>query len=707
VKHILKLLKKLTIPVLFLIIMLFLQALCDLSLPEYTANIINVGIQQGGIENIAPIVLTEKTYENILMVTEEDQVIENAYSKISKSNLSKEEYKEYQKQYPLLKNEDLYILKDLEKDRINDLENVITEPFIIASNLDEIKEVESSSINAMQELDESFIKQYAINSIKAEYTNIGINLNKIQMNYILNNGLIMIGIAAIGMIIAISIGFVASRAAGKFSYMLREKVIRKIMSFSSKEFKEFSIASLITRSTNDIQQIQQLFMMFIRVVIFAPILGIGALLKIWGSEMSWVIALGIALLIVLIATLFTFVLPKFKLVQSLVDKLNLITREVLTGMPVIRAFATEKHEEKRLDKANLDLSETHLHINRIMSIMSPSINLIMNCLSILIIWIGAKQVDLGTMQVGTLLAFIVYTMQVISSFLMLSMVSIVLPRAWISVKRVAEILNTESSIVDSKNPIKFDNSIKGEIEFKDVYFKYPDAEEYILENLNFKIKKGTTTAFIGSTGSGKSTLINLIPRFFDVTKGEILVDGKNIKDVKIKDLREKIGYVPQTGILFTGSIESNLKFGNDNLADKQIKKAARIAQAESFINSKDKKYKSSISQGGTNVSGGQKQRLSIARAVAINPEFYIFDDSFSALDFKTDVNLRKALANETKDSTILIVAQRISTIMNADQIIVLDEGKVVGIGKHKDLLKKCKVYKEIALSQLREEELNA
>lgn len=554
--------------------------------------------------------------------------------------------------------------------------------------------------------EEAMLKQITIESIKLEYEKIGMNLDDIQMNYILRNGLIMIGIALLIMIVAISIGFLASKTAAKFAYLLRNKVVEKIMSFSNKEFDEFSTASLITRSTNDIQQIQMLFVMVLRIVVYSPILGIGALLKVMGNSMNWVLALAIGLILTIVIILFIFAMPKFKLIQKLVDKLNLVSREILTGIPVIRAFSTEIHEEQRFDKSNQELAKTNLFCNRIMGIMMPTMMFIMNGVAILIVWVGAKQVDLGTLQVGTLMAFITYTMQVIMSFLMLSMVSIILPRAWISVKRIGEVLAKESSIIEIENPEEFNSEKKGIVEFKDVYFRYPDAEEDVLEDINFTAKPGTTTAFIGSTGSGKSTLINLIPRFFDVTGGKILVSGIDIRKVNIHDLREKIGYVPQKGNLFSGTIKSNIFFGAEDKSEENLMKSANIAQATEFILQKEEQFDSEISQGGTNVSGGQRQRLSIARALATHPDIYIFDDSFSALDYKTDVNLRKSLSEEKKNATIFIVAQRISTIMHADQIIVLDKGNIVGKGTHKELLKNCDVYKEIALSQLKEDELN-
>ena len=558
---------------------------------------------------------------------------------------------------------------------------------------------------SLKSMDSMMLDQYAISSVKAIYNEIGMDMDKYQISYIMNKGLIMLGIAGAGMVIAIIVGFLVAKLAAKIGYVLREKVVRKIMSFSSKEFKEFGASSLITRSTNDIEQIKMFFIMLLRIVVFAPIMGIGAFIKVSDNPLNWIIGIALIVIFVLIGILFGFAMPKFKSMQKLIDKMNLVSREIITGMPVIRTFGTEKHEEERFDKANIKLTKTNLFVNRLMGIMMPSMMLVMNIISILIVWYGAKQIDIGSLQVGTLLAFISYTMQIIMSFLMISLVSVMMPRALVSLKRIREILKKEVSIVEPENPVAFKEEAKGTIEFKDVSFKYPDADEAMLKNISFKATPGTTTAFIGSTGSGKSTLINLIPRFFDATSGEIYVDGINIKDASVMELRNRIGYVPQKGMLFSGTIKSNLMFGNDNLTEEDMIKVAKVSQSLEFIDAKKDKFESEISQGGTNVSGGQKQRLSIARAIAKNPEIYIFDDSFSALDFKTDAALRKALFKHAKDATILIVAQRISTIMNADNIIVLNAGEIVGSGSHKELLKTCKIYKEIALSQLKEEEL--
>ena len=723
------------IPIIAVIILLAAQAFCDLELPSYTSDIINNGIQQGGIESGIPEVLTTTEYNAILRISEEDPAILASYDLYIADNLSKDELTKLEEKYPLIKDEDLYLLKDLSEEERKIVSKHIQMPLIITMMLEsnneslksliqvELPEDETmldfvmvlddntftmiiDSINqALKTLDSSILEQYAISSTNTIYNQVGIDMNDYQINYIIKKGTIMLSIAAIGMIIAIIVGFLIAKLAAKIGYVLRSKVVRKIMSFSSGEFKEFGASSLITRSTNDIEQIKMFFIMLLRIVVFAPIMGIGAFIKVSDNPLNWIIGLGLILIFVLIGLLFGFAMPKFKRMQKLIDKMNLVSREIITGMPVIRTFGTEKYEEERFDKANIKLTKTNLFVNRLMGIMMPSMMLVMNIISILIIWYGAKEIDFGTLQVGTLLAFISYTMQIIMSFLMISLVSVMMPRALVSLKRIKEILKKEVSITEPTNPVPFKDNLKGVIEFKNVSFKYPDADEAMLKNISFKATPGTTTAFIGSTGSGKSTLINLIPRFFDATNGEIYVDGINIKDASVIELRNKIGYVPQKGMLFSGTIASNLKLGNDCLTEKEMIEAAKVSQAMEFIDSKKDKFNSEISQGGSNVSGGQKQRLSIARAIAKNPEIYIFDDSFSALDFKTDAALRKALFKHAKDATILIVAQRISTIMNADNIIVLNEGEIVGSGTHKELLKTCDIYKEIALSQLKEEEL--
>ena len=745
-KHVFKILKKYTLQIVIVLVLLFMQAMFDLKLPDYTSKIVNVGIQQGGIENATPEVMMESDYNKILVFMSDDDktIINDNYKLISKSNLDESEYKKYLKKYPEIKNQNLYVLKNnVDTDTIDELNKIVSLPIMLVANIssedfnindlatsqeekqalqnlpenmdiftiissmpqDKKDEMLSGIKEKFKNMEQSLIEQTSIAYTKEQYKKIGIDVEQTQINYIISSGIQMLGIALLVTLIAIIATFLVSRIAANFSRDLRSNVVNKVMTYSNTEFEAFSTSSLITRSTNDIQQVQILIVMLLRIVFYAPIMGIGAFTKVSGNEMAWVIGLAVLSILSLVIILFVIALPKFQVVQKMIDKLNLVSREILTGLPVIRAFATEKYEEKRFDKANKDLTKVNLFVNRLMTVMMPTMMFIMNGVSILIIWVGASKIDVGTIQVGDLLAFITYTMQIIMSFLMISMVSIMVPRAFISVKRIGEIFDKDSSIKEVDESIPFDKNKKGTVEFKDVYFRYPDAQEDVLQNISFKAEKGTTTAFIGSTGSGKSTLINLIPRFFDVTGGKILIDGVNIKDVTLHDLRDKIGYVPQKGMLFSGTIESNIGFGVNKLSEEQKEKAARISQSLEFIESKEKGYKSEISQGGTNVSGGQRQRLAIARAIATNPEIYIFDDSFSALDYKTDAKLRKALAKETKDSTIFIVAQRISTVLNADQIIVLDKGQVVGIGKHKELLKKCKIYKEIALSQLSKEEL--
>ena len=561
---------------------------------------------------------------------------------------------------------------------------------------------------AIQAYADLALPDYITRIVNNGITEAIVDPNNYQSQYIWIEGLKMLTVAAVSMACGITVMFLSSRVGAKLGKALREKIFKKILGFSISEFKEFSTASLITRSTNDIQQIQNVVSMMFRVIVYAPIIGIGGLFKVIAlkqNPMAWIIgvALGAVLLIVLL--LFVVAMPKFKKMQELVDKLNLVSREMLTGIPVIRAFNTEKKEEARFEKANKNLMRNFMFVNNAMNLMMPFLMLVMNLVSLLIIWVGAKNVDISAIQVGDIMAFIQYTMQIVMAFLMISMLSIMLPRASVSAKRINEVLEKENSIKDPENPKHFDESKKGIVEFKNVTFQYPDADEPLLCDINFTAEPGKTTAIIGSTGSGKSTVVNLIPRFYDVTKGEILIDGVNIKDVTQKELRSVIGFVPQKGVLFSGTIESNIKYSNENMLDDQMKLAAEIAQATEFIDTKNDKYKSEIAQGGSNVSGGQKQRLSIARAVAKDPEIFVFDDSFSALDYKTDAKLREALAEKTQNKTVIIVAQRINTVLNADQIIVLDDGKIAGKGTHKELMQNCEVYKQIALSQLSAEEL--
>ena len=720
-----KYLKNSIFSILLIVILLVMQAVCDLSLPDYTSKIVNVGIQQSGIENATYSALTSSTMDKLLLFISDDdkEFILNNYTLLSKDSLSKKDYEKYLKKYPLLDKSDIYILNNTGKKNKNKISDIFMDPTYLLATLSS-KEGAEKTFEMLSSLDkngrEKFVKEMKIDEIpdsiisgtvptviKAEYKMIGINTDSIQTRYILISGAKMLGIALFSMITTIIVGLVGARLSAKLGKKIREEVFEKVVSFSKTEIKGFGTASLITRTTNDVQQIQMVLVMLLRVVFYAPIIGVGGVIKSLNanSSMAWIIAVGVMAILTLVITLFGIVMPKFKIFQTLVDKLNLVTREILTGLPVIRAFSNEKHEEKRFDKANKDLTKNSLFVSRVMALMMPMMTLIMNGICILIIWKGAYAVDVGKMQVGDMMAFIQYTMQIIMAFLMISMISIMLPRASVSAKRILEILNTNNVINDPESSKEFDKDKKGYVEFKNVCFRYPDASEDVISDINFTAMPGTTTAFIGSTGSGKSTLINLIPRFYDVTEGAIYVDGVDIRDVKQKDLRAKIGYVPQKGLLFTGDIASNIKYGRENISDKDMVESANIAQASEFINNFEEKYHYPIAQGGTNVSGGQKQRLSIARAIAIKPDIYIFDDSFSALDFKTDARLRQELKKVTQKSTVFIVAQRISTIMNADQIIVLNEGKVVGKGTHDELMKKCDVYKEIALSQLSKEEL--
>lgn len=744
---VLKYLKKTWMSVIVIIILLCVQAAADLELPNYTSKIVNIGIQQGGIENLSPEAIRRTEMDKLLMFTNDDDKILSNYTLVSKDSTSKEIYDDYLKRYPVLENEDVYVVNKLNKEEKENLDNMIKKPLVESylieneeisnkikeqiltntpneqkaifenmaltdilrtmpeENFDKVVETLSSEIDKMQG---TIRDQSAIASIKEEYKLLGIDVNKIQSNYILLAGLQMLGIAFISMASAVIIMLLSSRVAARLGNTLRDKVFKKVLSFSTKEFNEFSTASLITRSTNDIQQIQMLISMLFRVVVYAPIIGIGGFIRVLANSntsMAWIIGLAILCILGIVGTLFLFTMPKFKKLQDLMDKLNLVSREILTGLPVIRAFNTEKKEEKRFDIANKELMKANVFVNRSMSMMMPLLMFIMNSIMLLIVWVGGHNIDSGIMQVGDMMAFIQYTMQIVMSFLMISMISIMLPRAGVSARRINEVIDTEPSIKDKKDTVPFDDNKKGLVEFKDVSFRYPDADTEILEDITFTAEPGKTTAIIGSTGSGKSTVVNLIPRFYDVTGGELLIDGINIKNVSQKELRKKIGFVPQKGILFTGTIESNIKYGNPDMSDEDMIKAAKIAQATEFIESKPKKYDEEISQGGTNVSGGQRQRLSIARAIAPDPEILVFDDSFSALDLKTDSKLRAALKEETKNKTVIIVAQRISTILDADKIIVLEEGKIVGIGNHDELMKTCDIYKQIALSQLSKEEL--
>lgn len=720
-KHILGILKKYSVGIILVFILTLIRANCDLTLPEYTSDIINVGIQQQGVESSVPNIIAEDTLDNIVAIADNKEIYDY-YELVKKGN------KKYIDEYPILEKENIYLKKDLTEEEQSKLEEQLLIPeifYYMLLSTDDVKNgtikltpetlsyylnsEENNQIKVMYEqiesADNELLNQYGINFVINEYENIGVDLQELQMSYLISAGIKMLALALFIMLLIICTAYLSGTIGSKFAYDLREKVVKKIMSFSNQEFNEFSTASLITRTTNDITQVQMIVTMCMRMVLFAPIIGIGAMIKVANIDMVWIIGAAIGAILILIIILLIFAMPKFKIIQKLIDRINLIVRETLNGIPVIRAFANEEFERKKFNKANTDLMKVNLFTQRLMAAMSPFMTIIMNGTVVLIYWIGASRVDAGTLQVGTLTALITYTMHIIMSFLIISMMSIMLPRALIAITRIKEILNKEESIKEISNPKELDPSKKGLVEFNNVSFKYPDGDNLVLDNLTFKVMPGTTTAIIGSTGSGKSTIVNLIPRFFDVNEGEILVNGVNIKEASLEELRSKIGVVPQKGLLFSGTISSNIKFSDPSMSDAKMKKAAEIACAKEFIEKKEEKYDSSIAQGGTNVSGGQRQRLAIARAVAKDPDVYIFDDSFSALDYKTDAKVRKNLNEECKEATKIIVAQRVATVMNADQIIVLDEGKIVGIGTHKELYKKCPIYKSIALSQLKEEEL--
>lgn len=705
-KHILNILKKSIMPIILIIVFLAVQAILDLSLPSYTSDIVNNGIVNYGIVNSYPDVIRESEYNKIkeYLTPSERDIVSDSYYLIEKGNNN------YIEDYKILKNENIYILSDkIDSQSLNTvMKKAIAAKYLVENknfSTEDLKKYMDSDNNL--NVDESLINQVVLNYIKEEYKSVGLDVDSMQLNYVLSSGLRMLGVVLLIVLCAVVINFLSSRVAAKFGKELRNKVVSKVMSYSDRELKEFSIASLITRSTNDIQNVTNVLTMLFRSVVFAPIMGIGAFIKVYNmsGNMSWILALGIGAVVFIIVFLLLVVIPKTKILQTLIDKVNLVAREILTGLPVIRTFNTEKYEDNRFNDANTALTKTNLFVDKTMSMMMPTMTLILNMLCVFIIGFGSYKVNDGLIGVGDLLALIQYSMHVIFSFLMVAMLSISLPRTIVSLGRIGEILDKESTIKDKKKTKKFPKDKKGYIEFKNVSFKYFDSEEDTLSNINFTAKPGEVTAIIGSTGSGKSTLINLIPRLYDVTEGSILIDGVDIRDVEQKELRKKIGLVPQKGVLFSGTIESNIKFGEDDMDFKKVEKASKIASAQNFIMEKEDNYKSPISQGGKNVSGGQKQRLAIARAVAKDPEIYIFDDSFSALDYKTDSQVRKELSKATKDATMIIVTQRVSTVLNANQIIVLDEGKMVGQGTHKELLKNCEIYREIASSQLGKEEM--
>jgi len=727
------------------VLLLFVQAMADLSLPDYMAKIVNNGIQQGGVESVVPQAVRESEMNKLTLFMSEAEKAQTlaAYTLV---NQDAPDYDQYVDDYPILAAEPVYVLNNISADETNALKPIIGKAFTAVSGIEQAiadpekaaamgqasgfdlsnlpagtdpfamlsllpQAIRTQMLTQMNErfdsMGESMIEQAAVSAVKAEYTALGMDTSSLQINYIIRVGGIMLVIALISGASTVTVGFLASRAAAGMARNLRRDVFRKVASFSNSEFDRFSVSSLITRSTNDVTQLQMLVVILMRMMIYAPILAIGGIIKAISTDsaMWWTIGLAVVALLSLIVAVFALALPKFKIIQKLVDRLNLVTRENLSGMMVIRAFNTQAFEENRFDKANRELTSTSLFVNRVMVFMMPAMMLIMNGVTLLIIWVGAHQVAQGNMQIGNMIAFMQYAIQVVMAFLFLSFMFIILPRASVSAERIADVLEIEPGINDPKNPKVFPARFTGTVEFRNVAFRYPGAEEDVLHNINFSARPGETTAFIGSTGAGKSTLINLIPRFYDVTDGAILIDGVDIREVTQHDLRDHIGYVPQKGNLFTGTIETNLRYADENASEETLREATSIAQASNFIADKPEGLATEIAQGGTNVSGGQRQRLSIARALVKKPQIYIFDDSFSALDYKTDVALRKALKESTGYSTVLIVAQRISTIKNAEQIIVLDEGRIVGKGTHNELMEDCETYREIALSQLSMEEL--
>ena len=713
-----KYLKKSAGYVALIIALLFLQAYCDLSLPDYTSKIVNIGIQQKGIEDGVPEKIRKTSMDGLeLFMSQEDiSQLETAYTEDG----------------------ELYVLKDIDKDTRASLNEILGKPMLMLGGLTMENEASGEMLAQMgipegadpveavaqmpedaraqmtesmgekfRDMPDSMITQAAVSYVQVEYEALGEDIDELQMKYIGEAGLKMILMALLIMAASISVVFLSAKVAASLGHDIRGDIYRKVIGFSSNEYNKFSTASLITRSTNDVQQVQMTMAMMFRIVLYAPIIGIGGVLRVLetDSSMTWILGVGVVLILVIIGLLFSIAMPRFTKLQTLIDRLNLVTREILTGIPVIRAFSREKHEEDRFEDANKVLTKTNLFVNRCMTFMMPSMMLIMNGISVLIVYNGSYAVDAGNMQVGDMMAFIQYAMQIIMAFLMITAMSIMLPRANVAAMRIVEILETENSLKEPEAPVHPSEEIKGTVEFDHVSFAYPDAGENVLTDISFKAEKGQTLAVIGSTGSGKSSLINLIPRFYDVIQGCVKVDGVDVRSMSQKELRDRLGYVPQKGVLFSGTIDSNIRYGKTDISEEQVKKAAMVAQAQDFIEEKPHGYESPVAQGGTNVSGGQKQRLSIARAVAKDPEIFIFDDSFSALDFKTDKALRKALKEHTKNATTIIVAQRISTILNADQILVLDDGKMAGLGTHRELMENCEVYRQIAMSQLSEEEL--
>ena len=722
-------------------VLLFIQAMSDLALPGYMADIVNIGIQSSGIQNPTPEAIRASELNKLtLFMSDSDKAqVLNSYLLLDKQTLSQSDYTKYVSKYPGLSNEPVYKLNTNDKTTRNSLNAIFgksiivvmtikqkgitdftgtpqqipegTDPFQLLAQMpaEQLDTIRNMIAQRLEALPANLINQSSTVYLSSEYKALGMNIGSIQTMYILRIGGLMLLITLLSAGCSVLVGYLSARVAAGLGRNLRQQVFKRVESFSNTEFDKFSTASLITRSTNDITQVQMLLVILFRIAFYAPILGVGGIIRVLGGEasMSWIIAAAVMAILAIIGVMLAIAIPKFRIVQKLVDKVNLVTREMLTGLMVIRAFNTQKQEEEKFDNANIDLTKTNLFLNRVIVMLMPTMMLIMNLVMILIVWIGAHRVDAGSVQVGDMMAFMQYSMQIIMAFLMVSMVFIMLPRAIVSVQRINEVLDTEPAIIDPKNPRKFNGDIKGQIEFNNVSFRYPSAEDDVLKNITFTARSGQTTAIIGSTGSGKSTLINLIPRFYDVTGGHILLDGVDIRNVTQHDLREKIGYVSQKTLLFSGTIESNIRYANENATAIEIQKFAETAQALDFIKENEQGFATVVAQGGANFSGGQKQRMSIARALAKRPEIYIFDDSFSSLDYTTDAALRRALRKDTSNATALIVTQRISTIMGSDQIVVLDHGEIVGTGRHKELMDSCEVYREIAQSQLSKEELAA
>jgi ATP-binding cassette subfamily B multidrug efflux pump len=736
--NMMKFLKPFSWSIFAIFILLFVQAMSDLALPNYLSRIVNIGIQQNGIKNSVPEVIRASGMEKIEHFMDETDraFVEKSYLLLDGQKLSQGDYDNYLKKYPGLEHEKIYILKTKDKIEIDKLNTTFLAPVMAVSTieksgissligdgtisggvdpyayLDQLPPEEREGLlktvrQNISKIPEALINQTAINYISTEYETLGLNTGSIQRSYIISTGGFMLLFALFGAACSITVGFLSARIAAGFGRDTRRRLFSTVEHFSNIEFDRFTTASLITRTTNDIEQIQMLLVMMLRMVFYAPMMAVGAIIMVLREDVSmlWVIAVGVVFIIMMISVEFYVAIPRFKIIQKLVDRLNQVTREILTGLMVIRAFNSQKYQEAKFDEANRDLTRTTMFINGIMVVMMPGMMLIMNGVMLSIIWFGAHRIDMGSLQVGSMMAFMQYAMHIIMSFLIVSITFMMMPRAGVSAQRISEVIGIDPAVKDPGKPVKFDPDRKGHIEFQNVAFKYPGADDYVLKDISFQARPGETIAFVGGTGSGKSTLINLIPRFYDVTEGRIVIDGADIRDVTQHDLREKIGYVPQRSMLFSGTIESNIKYAHEDINEDDIRKAAEISQSMDFISQNEGGFNTEVAQGGMNLSGGQKQRLSIARAFARRPDIYIFDDSFSALDFKTDAALRRALKEETRNSTVMIVGQRISTIMNADQIVVIHKGSIAGVGRHKTLMEECEVYRELALSQLSKEEL--